>query len=132
MRKRMHFVPSAVAVLIATLVLASSGSATVIKLAQFEFAGLPVTTFDGLADGTEVNGLTVDGILFNYLVDGIPTNGQLRIYGSDNFSTNHVFPPFITTPSLSGSSPPGNASADAAYVCGRAGLWLCGAEGAAA
>jgi hypothetical protein len=88
-------------------VLASSGSATVIKLAQFEFAGLPVTTFDGWATGTEVNGLTVDGILFNYLVDGVPTNGQLTIYGSDNFSTNHVLPPFITSPSFSGSSHPG-------------------------
>jgi hypothetical protein len=95
----MRFVLSAVAALIATLVLASSGSATVMPVTQAYFAGLPVTTFDGWADNTEVNGLTVDGI---------PTNGQLKIDGTDSTSTLHVLAPLIDSPPCSyGCDPPG-------------------------
>ncbi|WP_035355403.1 hypothetical protein [Edaphobacter aggregans] len=67
---------------------------------------LPLTTFDGLATNTEVNGLTVDGILFNYMVEGIPTNGQLNIDGGPGV-TNHVSAPLIVSPRFLGGVQPG-------------------------
>jgi hypothetical protein len=92
----MHLVSCGVAVLIATLALGSSGSATVIPVSKVFFTGSPVTTFNGLANGTEVNGLTSNGILFNYLVGGTPTNGQVIIDGGPG-PTNNVSPPNVVS-----------------------------------
>jgi len=54
--------------------------------------GSPLITFDGLADGTEVNGLVVGGVLFNYSLG----NGNLIINGGPG-STNNVEPPNIVS-----------------------------------
>ena len=51
-----------------------------------------LTTFTGLADGTEVNGLTVNGILFNYSLG----NGQVQIDGGPG-TTNNIVPPNIVS-----------------------------------
>jgi hypothetical protein len=51
-----------------------------------------LTTFTGLADGTEVNGLTVNGILFNYSLG----NGQVQIDGGPG-PTNSIDPPNIVS-----------------------------------
>lgn len=50
--------------------------------------GSTLTTFTGLADGTEVNGLTVDGILFSYSLG----NGSVIIDGGPG-TTNNITPP---------------------------------------
>ncbi len=55
-------------------------------------AGSTLTTFTGLADGTEVNGLTVNGILFNYSLG----NGQVTIDGGPG-TTNNIVPPNIVS-----------------------------------
>ena len=54
--------------------------------------GSSLTTFTGLADGTEVNGLTVNGILFNYSLG----NGQVQIDGGPG-TTNNIDPPNIVS-----------------------------------
>jgi len=46
--------------------------------------GSTLTTFTGVADGTEVNGLTVNGILFNYSLG----NGQVTIDGGPGTTNN--------------------------------------------
>jgi hypothetical protein len=55
-------------------------------------AGSTLTTFTGLADTTEVNGLTVDGILFNYSLG----NGHVVIDGGPG-TTNNIAPPNIVS-----------------------------------
>ena len=54
--------------------------------------GSTLTTFTGLADGTEVNGLTVNGILFNCSLG----NGQVTIDGGPG-TTNNIAPPNIVS-----------------------------------
>ncbi len=54
--------------------------------------GSTLTTFTGLADGTEVNGLTVNGILFNYSLG----NGQVKIDVGPG-TTNNIAPPNIVS-----------------------------------
>jgi hypothetical protein len=57
--------------------------------------GSTLTTFTGLATGTEVNGLTVDGIQFNYSLG----NGQMVIDGGPG-PTNDISPPNIVSVGL--------------------------------
>ena len=67
---------------------ASVARADVISVGPGAFpAGTTPITFTGLADGTEVNGLTVGGILFNYSLG----NGQVIINGGPGI-TNNVSP----------------------------------------
>jgi hypothetical protein len=54
--------------------------------------GSTLTTFTGLADGTEVNGLTVNGILFNYSLG----NGQVQL-GVGPGTTNNMAPPNVVS-----------------------------------
>jgi hypothetical protein len=54
--------------------------------------GSTLTTFTGIPDGTEVNGLIVDGIQFNYSVG----NGQLIIDGGPG-ATDNITPPNIVS-----------------------------------
>jgi hypothetical protein len=54
--------------------------------------GSTLTTFTGLANGTEVNGLTVNGILFNYSLG----NGQVQI-GIGPGTTNNMAPPNVVS-----------------------------------
>src|SRR3954469_7936896 len=58
--------------------------------------GSTLIPFDGLADGTEVNGLSVDGVLFTYTVGGIPLNGGVVIDGGPG-TTNNISPPNIVS-----------------------------------
>jgi hypothetical protein len=72
--------------------------ASVIGVAVGSFgAGSTLTTFAGLADGTEVNGLTVNGIVYSYSLG----NGQVIIDGGPG-ATNNITPPNVV--SLFGSN----------------------------
>ena len=79
-----------------TLVLLAPGTsatASVIAIGPNDFPpGTTVITFDGLNDGTEVNGLTVDGVLFTYSLG----NGQVVIDGGPGV-TNNVNPPNVVS-----------------------------------
>ncbi|MFN0104926.1 MAG: PEP-CTERM sorting domain-containing protein [Bryobacteraceae bacterium] len=55
-------------------------------------AGSTLITFTGLADGTEVNGLSVGGVLFSYSLG----NGMVIIDGGPGI-TNNVAPPNIVS-----------------------------------
>ena len=59
-------------------------------------AGSTLTTFNGLPDGLEVNGLTVDGILFQYSTGPRGGDGDLIIDGGGAV-TNNVAPPAIVS-----------------------------------
>ena len=75
------------------LVAASGASATVISIGTGAFgAGSTLTTFSGLADGLEVNGLTVGGITFLYSLG----NGQVVIDGGPGVTSN-ITPPNIVS-----------------------------------
>ena len=54
--------------------------------------GSTLTTFTGIADGREVNGLIVDGIQFNYSLG----NGQVLIDGGPGL-TNDISPPNVVS-----------------------------------
>ncbi|MEP6602244.1 MAG: PEP-CTERM sorting domain-containing protein [Nitrospirota bacterium] len=56
------------------------------------FPAAPLITFTGLADGTEVNGLSVGGFQFSYSLG----NGQLVIDGGPG-TTNNIAPPNIVS-----------------------------------
>src|SRR5437667_7314453 len=72
---------------------ASNARASTVSVGIGAFgAGSTLTTFTGLADGTEVNGLTVNGILFNYSLG----NGQVTIDGGPG-TTNNIVPPNIVS-----------------------------------
>jgi hypothetical protein len=72
---------------------APTASASVIGIGVGAFGpGSTLTTFTGLADGTEVNGLTVDGILFQYSLG----NGAVVIDGGPGV-TNNISPPNIVS-----------------------------------
>jgi hypothetical protein len=59
-------------------------------------AGSPLLTFNGLATGTEVNGLVVSGVTFSYTIDGTPTNGLVEIDQGPG-PTNNIDPPNIVS-----------------------------------
>lgn len=71
--------------------------AAVIAIGPAAFpAGSTLLTFTGLADGTEVNGLTVSGVQFSYTVGGSPLNGAVVIDGGPG-PTNNISPPNIVS-----------------------------------
>jgi hypothetical protein len=81
-------------ILVVGIVLSASnalGSTMSVGIGAFG-PGSTLTTFTGLADGTEVNGLTVNGILFNYSLG----NGQVQIDGGPG-TTNNIVPPNIVS-----------------------------------
>jgi hypothetical protein len=83
------------------LLLSAQAFASVIAVGPDAFLpGSPVLTFDGFADGTEVNGLVYGGVRFSYEVGGVPLNGELGIYGpSLNIPANHfILPAVLTNP----------------------------------
>jgi hypothetical protein len=96
MQRRIRTSVAAAAILIAASITGTSVNASVIAVTSGFFSGDPVTTFTGVADGTEVNGLTVNGIHFNYLIGGTPTNGQVVIDGGPG-TTNTISPPNIVS-----------------------------------
>jgi len=79
------------------LLLGATAQADIIAVGPGAFpSGAPVITFDGLATGTEVNGLTVNGVQFSYTVGGSPLNGAVQIDGGPGI-TNHINPPNIVS-----------------------------------
>ena len=81
-------------VLASTVMLGTSriATASVIPVGVGAFGGSTLTTFTGLADGTEVNNLVVDGILFQYSLG----NGEVIIDGGPGI-TNNIAPPNIVS-----------------------------------
>lgn len=77
--------------LLAAVLSVSTAQASVIFATPASFPGSAVPiTFTGLADGTEVNGLTVDGVLFSYSLG----NDQIIIDGGPG-PTNNIAPPNV-------------------------------------
>ncbi len=77
--------------------LAANAPASVISIAQSAFpTGATTIDFTGIPDGTEVNGLTVSGANFSYLLNGVPTSGAVQIDGGPG-STNHLSPPNVVS-----------------------------------
>jgi len=71
----------------------TSSQAAVIAIDPSAFGpGSTLINFTGLADGTEVNGLTVSGVSFNYSLG----NGQVIIDGGPGI-TNNVDPPNVVS-----------------------------------
>ena len=84
---------NSIAALIVLVAGVTNASATTISIGTGAFgAGSTLTTFTGLADGTEVNGLTVNGILFSYSLG----NGQVVIDGGPG-TTNDIAPPNVVS-----------------------------------
>ena len=84
---------SLIVVLIMLGVGVTHASATTIPIGIGAFgAGSTLTTFTGLAFGTEVNGLTVDGIVFSYSLG----NGTVMIDAGPGV-TNNIDPPNIVS-----------------------------------
>ena len=84
----------AVPLLLTILLPGSNVLAAVSPIGPFPASNL--ITFAGLADSTEVNGLTVSGVLFSYTVGGNPLNGAVIINGGPG-STNNITPPNIVS-----------------------------------
>jgi len=83
--------------IVSALWLGAQAQADVIAVGPDAFpAGATTITFNGLADGTEVNGLTVNGVRFTYTVNGSPLNGAVQIDGGPG-DTNHIAPPNIVS-----------------------------------
>jgi hypothetical protein len=88
-----HRLLAAMLLVIGLFLTAQPANASTIPVGIGAFgAGSTLTTFNGLADGTEVNGLTVGGILFQYSLG----NGQVVIDGGPGV-TNNVAPPNIVS-----------------------------------
>jgi len=84
---------SAALVFVGTLVAVPMASATVIPIGIGSFGlGSTLTTFTGLALGTEVNGLTLDGILFQYSLG----NGRVAIDVGPNTTNNINLPSIVS------------------------------------
>jgi hypothetical protein len=80
----------AISFLLAT-VLSTAHAVTTVGPGAFP-AGSTVITFDGLLDGTEVNGLSVGSVLFNYNLG----NGQVIIDGGPGV-TDNISPPNVVS-----------------------------------
>jgi hypothetical protein len=90
MDNRWKRVVHGVALLGATILLGSNAVASVVAIGPF--SAPTIITFTGLADGTEVNGLTVSGVLFSYSLG----NGDVIIDGGPGI-TNNIAPPNIVS-----------------------------------
>lgn len=71
-------------------------TAQVSSVGSGAFAGATPTTFSGTTLGTEVNGVTVDGILFTYSAG----SGQVFVTGGGPGNTASVTEPFILSTGL--------------------------------
>ena len=87
----------ALTLLVGLVVSGSNASASVLGIGVGGFgAGTTLINFTGLANGTEVNGLIVNGVQFNYIVGGSPLNGAVTIDGGPGM-TNNIDPPNIVS-----------------------------------
>ncbi len=79
--------------LLLALLVTTNALASVIKIGPNDFPpGTLVIGFDGLNDGTEVNGLVVSGVQFNYSLG----DGQVIIDGGPGI-TNNINPPNVVS-----------------------------------
>ena len=79
------------------LLLGATAQADIIAAGPGAFpSNAAVVNFNGLIDGTEVNGLTVNGVQFSYTVGGSPLNGAVVVDGGPG-PTNHISPPNIVS-----------------------------------
>jgi hypothetical protein len=84
-------------VLALTVFTTSAASASVIPIGVGAFGpGSTLTTFTGLADNTQVNGLIVNGILFQYSLPNTLPFGPVIIDGGPGV-TNNITPPNIVS-----------------------------------
>jgi hypothetical protein len=72
---------------------ATPASATVIALTPADLSGASLISFDGFADSTLVNGLSVSGVQFSYLVNNLPSMNAV-IDGGPGI-TNNISPPNV-------------------------------------
>jgi hypothetical protein len=80
--------------------MAGTAAASTIAVGVGAFGpGSTLTTFTGLADNTEVNGLTVDGILFQYSLG----NGNVVIDGGPGDTNNIALPNVVSVGRNSGT-----------------------------
>lgn len=83
----------ALCLFLGTMFWTSTARADVVAIGQGAFPASPLITFTGLATGTEVNGLTVSGVVsFTYSLG----NGNLVIDGGPGI-TNNINPPNIVS-----------------------------------
>lgn len=79
------------------LLLGATAQADTIAVGAGAFpSSATVINFHGLADDTEVNGLTVNGVQFSYTVGGSPLDGAVIIDAGPG-TTNHISPPNISS-----------------------------------
>lgn len=79
------------------LLLGATAQADIIAVGPGAFpSSAKVINFNGLADDTEVNGLTVNGVQFSYTVGGSPLDGAVIIDAGPG-PTNHISPPNIVS-----------------------------------
>jgi hypothetical protein len=84
-------------VLLGALLLLPAAHGSVMAIGPGAFpAGSPLLNFNGLANGTEVNGLVVSGVTFTYTIGGAPANGAVIIDGGPG-TTNNIAPPNIVS-----------------------------------
>jgi hypothetical protein len=80
-----------------SLSLCGAAYSSVIAVGPAAFpAGAALLDFATLSTGTEVNGLTVNGVQFSYTVGGSPLNGAVQIDGGPG-TTNNITPPNIVS-----------------------------------
>jgi len=85
--------PALVLYLLAT----SFGHAALTPIGPLDFAsGATVIDFSGLADGTEANGLVVNGVLFQVTKNGSLTPGIVSVDGGPG-KTGNISPPNLVT-----------------------------------
>src|SRR5215831_11433183 len=83
----------AISLLLGVMLCVTNAAATVMPIGEGAFPGSALLVdFSGLADGTEVNGLVVDGVGFSYSLG----NGQVDIDGGPG-NTNNIEPPNIVS-----------------------------------
>ena len=92
MRRSLPLIVALAVAVAATIVVVPAASASTIPVGIGAFGGSTLTTFAGLADGTEVNGLIIDGIKFSYSAG----SSQLIIDGGPGI-TNNIEPPNIVS-----------------------------------
>ena len=78
------------------MLFASVAQAAVEPIAPFAFSGSSSISFDGLATGTEANGLVVGRLSFGVIVPGVSANGQVIVDGGPGV-TGNVNPPNLVS-----------------------------------
>ena len=83
------------------MLFASVGTAAVEPIAASAFSGSSSISFDGLATGTEANGLAVGGLSFGVIVAGVSANGQVIVDAGPGVTGNVNPPNLVSVANLS-------------------------------